>query len=80
VTRRFEREMGDALFGQRGEKAVQLNRIGVVCLRLLVPDGLTTPTVPRLAAANPCAAQSWRTNDATDVLPLVPVTATAISG
>ncbi len=45
-----------------------------------MPVGVTTPTVPRLAAWNPCPAQSWRTKDATEVLPLVPVTATSVSG
>ena len=51
---------------------------GVVWARICVPDGPTTPTVPRLAARNPICSQSWRTKEATEVLPLVPVTATAV--
>ncbi len=53
---------------------------GVVWVRVLVPDGLTRPTVPRLAAVNPSPDQSWRTKEATEVLPLVPVTATTVFG
>jgi hypothetical protein len=49
-------------------------------LRISVPRWLTTPTVPRLAASKPCPVQIWRTKEATDVLPLVPVTATAVLG
>ena len=36
--------------------------------------------VPMLAASWPSAAQIWRVNAATDVLPLVPVTAAIVSG
>ena len=36
--------------------------------------------VPMLAACSPSAAQIWRVKAATEVLPLVPVTATIISG
>src|SRR5262249_5041857 len=42
--------------------------------------GDTSPTVPMLAAAWPSAVQIWRVNAATDVLPLVPVTAAIICG
>src|SRR5262249_26492198 len=42
--------------------------------------GDTSPTVPMLAAAWPCAAQIWPVNAATDVLPLVPVTAAITCG
>ena len=37
-------------------------------------------TVPRLAAPNPMISQIWRTKEVTDVLPLVPVTATPTLG
>ena len=36
--------------------------------------------VPMLAAASPVASQIWRVNAATEVLPLVPVTAAMVSG
>ena len=42
--------------------------------------GATTPVVPMLAAAKPACSQICRVNEATDVLPLVPVTATIVSG
>src|SRR5499426_3067147 len=38
------------------------------------------PTVPMLAAGWPSACQIWRVNAATDVLPLVPVTAAMAAG
>ena len=40
----------------------------------------STPVVPILAASRPEAAQIWRVKLATEVLPLVPVTATTVSG
>ena len=58
----------------------RLTGSGVVCSSSTVPDGETTPTVPRLAARMPMAVQISRTKLATDVLPLVPVTATIRSG
>jgi hypothetical protein len=36
--------------------------------------------VPRLAEAWPSRSQIWRVNAATDVLPLVPVTAAVVAG
>ena len=53
---------------------------GVVCSSSRVPEGETTPTVPRLAARKPMDVQISRTKVATEVLPLVPVTATTVSG
>ncbi len=44
------------------------------------PRGETTPTVPMLAACNPSALQIWRVKAATEVLPLVPVTAAMVPG
>jgi hypothetical protein len=44
------------------------------------PFGETTPTVPMLAACRPSAVQISRVNAATDVLPLVPVTAAIVPG
>jgi len=38
------------------------------------------PSVPRLAALLPQPAKIWRQKVATDVLPLVPVTATTVAG
>ena len=40
----------------------------------------STPVVPRLIAVRPSATHSWRQKLATEVLPLVPVTATIVSG
>src|SRR5258708_32732567 len=42
--------------------------------------GETSPTVPMLAAAQPSAAQIWRVKAATEVFPLVPVTAAVTCG
>jgi len=41
---------------------------------------VTTPMVPTLAASYPSAAHIWRVNAATEVLPLVPVTAAITFG
>ena len=43
-----------------------------------LPVGETTPTVPMLAAPKPIVLQIWRTKAATEVLPLVPVTAAMV--
>ena len=42
--------------------------------------GAIRPSVPRLAALVPPAAQIWRRNSTVLVLPLVPVTATTVAG
>ena len=42
--------------------------------------GETSPMVPMLAEAWPSRCQIWRVNAATDVLPLVPVTAAIVCG
>ncbi len=44
------------------------------------PEGVTSPIVPTLAAAWPSRVQIWRTKEATEVFPLVPVTATIVAG
>ena len=44
------------------------------------PCGETTPMVPMLAACNPSALQICRVKAATEVLPLVPVTAAMVPG
>ena len=53
---------------------------GVVSSPLLSPAGVTRPTVPSEAAWRPSRAQICRTKAATDVLPLVPVTAATVPG
>ena len=53
---------------------------GVVRLPLISPFGVITPSVPMLAACLPTAVQIWRVNEATEVFPLVPVTATTVAG
>jgi hypothetical protein len=40
----------------------------------------STPVVPKFTARRPSAAQIWRVKLATDVLPLVPVTAVTVAG
>src|SRR5882757_10798639 len=53
---------------------------GVTCSSS-APGALTrTPSVPMLAALNPADANIWRQKAATEVLPLVPVTATQVAG
>ena len=44
------------------------------------PRGETMPIVPMLAAECPSVVQIWRVKAATDVLPLVPVTAAMVCG
>src|SRR3954454_5023692 len=46
----------------------------------MVRFGETSPMVPMLAAAWPSCCQIWRVKAATDVLPLVPVTAAMVVG
>ena len=53
---------------------------GVVSEPYTPPSGLTRPMVPSDAALRPSAAKIWRVKSATEVLPLVPVTATIVSG
>ena len=53
---------------------------GVICW--VVPSGCetVTPSVPMLAETCPAWANIWRQKLATEVLPLVPVTATQVCG
>ena len=69
-------------FSSASIAAISCSRMasGVVCSSSMVPAGETTPTVPRLAAGKPMLVQISRTKVATEVLPLVPVTATMVSG
>ena len=53
---------------------------GVVSEPYTVRFGETRPMVPMLAEAWPSRSQIWRVNAATDVLPLVPVTAAIVAG
>ena len=71
--------MGDALVGQFGQQPVQGDGSGVVRLSL-AETAPSTPTVPKLTALSPSASHIWRVKLATEVLPLVPVTATITSG
>ncbi len=41
---------------------------------------VVTPSVPILADFSPAIRQSWRVSSTVEVLPLVPVTATTVSG
>ena len=51
MTGSFERKMGDAVFREVSKDGVELDRVRVlVCRKVCAPRGLTTPTVPRLAA------------------------------
>ena len=56
--------------------------IGSGVVRLPSPGAsvVCSPSVPMLAARLPNAAQSWRVNTATELLPLVPVTAATVAG
>jgi hypothetical protein len=71
--------MGDAGRRGLGQHALQGDGSGVVW-----GDGAvqapSTPVVPMLIASWPSACQIWRVKVATEVLPLVPVTATITAG
>jgi hypothetical protein len=58
---------------------VQRDRIGRGVRAVGLALGVTTPMVPMLAAAAE-RSQIWRVKAATEVLPLVPVTATMVAG
>ena len=81
VRRRFHRQMRHALVGQLIERAMQLDRIGRgqravgLALRRHDADGAEAR---RLQAER--ATRSARVKAATEVLPLVPVTAAIIAG
>ena len=70
----------DARFGELGENTVQLIGSGVVWRRRLRAGWSNDAHSAEACRAEPSCAQSWRRKEATEVLPLVPVTATAISG
>ena len=53
---------------------------GVVSEPYCAPRLVTMPTVPRLAESRPRRDRICRTKSATELLPLVPVTATTVSG
>ena len=53
---------------------------GVVRPVVTCSSEVVTPKVPMLADRCPAIRQSWRTSSTLEVLPLVPVTATIISG
>ncbi len=81
VARRLDRDMLDAVAGQFRQIAVQRDRVGRR-QRAGTPSrsGDTRPSVPRLAAGCPSPVQISRVKCATDVLPLVPVTAAIVFG
>ena len=78
VARSLERQMRHpVLAGEPRQRWRAASRDRASCGRdIRSPSGPTTPTVPMLAARKPIACQIWRTKAATEVLPLVPVTAT----
>ena len=53
---------------------------GVTCWSLAPGRETVTPRVPMLAETWPAPANIWRQKLATEVLPLVPVTATQVCG
>jgi len=53
---------------------------GLAAMEAPVRFGDTSPMVPMLAACSPSAAQIWRVKAATEVFPLVPVTAAITAG
>ena len=76
VARGLERDMVDALpLRGRCSSRCSATGSGVVRLPAASKSGPTMPRVPRLAARQPSRAQICRVKAATEVLPLVPVTA-----
>ena len=53
---------------------------GVVSPVVTWSSAVVTPSVPMLADGWPAIRQSWRVSSTFEVLPLVPVTATIVSG
>src|SRR5579883_1943173 len=58
----------------------RLTGSGVVSAPGMARPGAMMPSVPRLAAGVPVCCQIWRVKAATEVLPLVPVTAAIVAG
>ena len=80
MRRSLDREMRDAFAGERVERAMQRDRIGRGERAVDGSPGETRPMVPMLAEGWPSPRQIWRVKAATDVLPLVPVTAAMVGG
>jgi hypothetical protein len=80
MRRGFHGEVRDAVRREPVEGLVQGDGVGVVREPYAAPSDVMTPSVPRLALRRPEAAKSWRAKSATELLPLVPVTATIVSG
>ena len=79
MARRFDRDVVD----RRRSASIARSRwsvtgSGVVRLPGCSTPGPTMPIVPRLAARRRQRSQIWRVNTVTEVLPLVPVTATIV--
>lgn len=75
VAGRLHREALDPGRGEPGERFVQLDRIRCRQAAADLEAGSGDPESSRLAALRPRRDQIWRRNHATEVLPLVPVTA-----
>ncbi len=80
VRGRFEGQMRDAVAAISSSCLCSAIGSGVVNEPYTVRFGETRPMVPMLAEAWPSRSQIWRVNAATDVLPLVPVTAAVVAG
>ena len=82
VARRFERQMGDAVLGERSARiACSSIGSGVVWFeRLGAARADDADRAEARGAEALLPVQSWRTKEATEVLPLVPVTATTVLG
>ena len=80
VARGLHRRVGHALVGELGQQPVQRDRLGRGVRRAAPPPRPRRPTVPKFTAVSPSASQICRVKLATEVLPLVPVTATITSG
>ena len=72
----LHRRMGDALVGEVGEQRGAASSARAWCGERRARPRPRRPTVPKLTAVSPSASQICRVKLATEVLPLVPVTAT----
>ena len=77
----LHRGMGDAGVREFGEQLMQRDRVGRGQRAVLIAAGRDhAGRADAGGRANPACSQICRVNEATEVLPLVPVTATMVSG
>ena len=80
MARSFEREVGHAVVGEPGKRVVQRNGVGSGVGQIFALAWSHYAERPHARRAMTHDSQIWRRKETIEVFPLVPVTATTISG